>query len=75
MTCRQTGHNRLQSVALNKQTKTKQNKTNAQALRPEKDFSKPHSSLGFPPAFQFPADFKDDCVLTQNPARFYPTKL
>lgn len=56
----------------NKQTKTKQQKKNAQALRPEKDFSKPHSSV--PPAFQFPADFKDDCVLTQNPARFYPTE-
>jgi hypothetical protein len=50
MTCQQTGHNRLQSVALKKQTKTnkqKQNnkKKNAQALRPEKDFSKPHSSV------------------------------
>jgi hypothetical protein len=41
-TCQLTGHSRLQSVALNKQ------KQNAQALRPEKDFSKPHLSSHFP---------------------------
>lgn len=59
----------------NKQTKkTKQKQT----LKPydQRRISANHTppSLRFPPAFQFPADFKDDCVLTQNPARFYPTE-
>ena len=42
-TCQLTGH-KLQSVALNKRT------PNAQALRPEKDFSKPHLTLPHLPA-------------------------
>lgn len=54
-TCQLTGHKKLQSVVLNKQ------KPNAQALRPEKDFSKPP-----PHTFTLPADsLVDDSVHTK----------
>lgn len=57
-----TGH-KLQSVALNKRNQ------NAQALRPEKDFSKTHLTLPRLPA----TTPLNDSVHTQ-PSRFYPTK-
>lgn len=60
----------------NKQTKTKQQKKKTLKPYDQRRISANHTppSLRFPPAFQFPADFKDDCVLIQNPARFYPTE-
>lgn len=54
------------AVCSTEQTK----KPNAQALRPEKDFSKPHLTPS-----RFPDSLVDDSVFTQHPARFYPTKL
>lgn len=61
-TCQLTGH-KLQSVALNRA------KPNAQALRPEKDFSKPHLTLHV----SLPTPLANDSVHTQ-PSRFYPMK-